>query len=128
MIDVDQAFEECSSSAVLPSLRKVSLLYFNKIGYATVLVRKGRKFNIVVERVYTRSLHSINLSVIAIALHASTSASVAALGPMVSAVLGFAIGGILPRVVFLLFFPRKSSHSKIIPSYIVSGFQPEFCK
>ena len=80
--DIDQAFEACSSSAVLPAWRRISQSYESRFSSSSILVRRGRR--------ELRKTREFGSSWVAIAreLFSFTSVSLVMLGSMVWQIQG----------------------------------------
>ena len=96
--DIDQAFEACSASRVMPSW-SVLLQLFRQQTQDAVLVRKGRKSCTRLGREgFGQSWWLINLEMMSKALLATSLISFGCLGPLVFTCAGLPIGGVMSMV------------------------------
>ena len=93
--DIDQAFEACSSSAVLPARRRVCQSYESSFSSNSILVRRGHRelCKPGSSQSFGRGWLSFTTSVLARALFSFTSVSLVMLGSMVWQIRGIPIGG-----------------------------------
>ena len=95
--DIDQAFEACSSSAVLPAWRRISQTYESRFKSNSILVRRGRRelCKPGSSQSFGRGWLSFTTTVLAQALFSFTSVSLDMLGTMVWQIRSTPIGGVM---------------------------------
>ena len=93
--DIDQAFEACSSSAVLPAWKSISQTYESRFLSNSILFRRGCRELCKPGRSqsFGRGWLSVTTPVLARALFGFTSISLVMLGSMVWQIRGIQIGG-----------------------------------
>ena len=95
--DVDQAFEACSSSAVLPAWRRISQSFESRFSSNSILVRRGRRelCKPGSSQSFGRGWLSFTTPVLARALFSFTSVSLVMLASMVWQIQDIPIGGVM---------------------------------
>ena len=95
--DIDQAFEACSSSAVLPAWRRISQTHNSRFSSNSILVRRGRRelCKPGSSQSFGRGWLSFTTPVLARVLFSFTSVSLVVLGPMAWQIRGIPIGGVM---------------------------------
>ena len=94
--DVDQAFEACSSSAVLPAWKRISQAYEPSFASNFILVRRGRRESCKPgSRLFGPGWLSFTTPVQALALFSLTSVSTVILSSMVRQTWSILIGGVM---------------------------------
>ena len=95
--DIDQAFEACSASAVLPAWRHISQSYESRFSSNSILVRRGRRELCKLGRSqsFGRGWLSFSTPVLARALFSFTSVSLVMVGSMVWQSRDIPLGGVM---------------------------------
>ena len=96
--DIDQAFEACSASTVLPCWAKICSV-FSSLGHCHVLVRKGRKtITSVSKKGFSSGWLLFDATAMTRSLLATTLISFGCLGDLVYRCAGLPIGGVMSMV------------------------------
>ena len=95
--DIDQAFEACSSSAVLPAWRRISQSHESRFSSNSILVSRGRRelCKPGSSQSFGRGWLSFTTPVLAPTLFSLTSVSLVMLGSMVWQIRSIPIGGVM---------------------------------
>ena len=93
--DIDQAFEACSASAVLPAWRDISLSYESRFSSNSVLVRRGRRELCKLGRSSVIWSRVFSTHVLVRALFSFTSVSLVMLLSMVWQIRCIPLGGVM---------------------------------
>ena len=95
--DIDQAFEACSSSAVLPAWRRIPQTYESRFSSNSILVRRGRRELCKPGRSHSFGSGWLSFAtpVLARALFSFKSMSLVMLGSMVRQIRGIPIAGVM---------------------------------
>ena len=104
--DIDQAFEACSASAVLPAWRHISQSYESRFSSNSVLIRRGRRGLRKPGRSqsFGRGWFSFSTPVQARALFSFRSVSLVMLGSMVWQIWCIPIGGVMSSAAVAVVF------------------------
>ena len=95
-MDIDQAFEACQSSTVLPAWATISAAYNRRHGGIPIQVKRGRR-NILRHgtKGFSRQWWSVGSGAIVRALLAATTLTLVVLAGMVLEMTGLSIGGVM---------------------------------